>query len=85
MNVINHPCNTEENEIETINRLLNNMIDAVLLLRQQHLARLNRECVRRYRQRMLKENKAEYMRKARQQKRENRRMHRLNLKTPEFK
>jgi hypothetical protein len=80
MNAINYRCNAEEDEMETINTLLNDMIDEVLLLRQQHLAKLNRERVRRYRERMLRENKAEYMRKVREQKRQNRRMHRLNSK-----
>ncbi len=50
----------------------NNMITKVLLMRQQHLAKLNRERVRRCRERKRQRNKNEYMRKVREQKRKNR-------------
>ena len=56
----NNTSNNEEEETELIVRsLLTDMITKVLLMRQQYLAKLNRERVRRYRERKRQKNKNE--------------------------
>ena len=79
MDNVNNTSNNEEEETElVITSLLTDMITKVLLMRQQHLAKLNRECVRRCLERKRQENKDEYMRKVREQKRKNREARRSN-------
>jgi hypothetical protein len=52
MNNENNSSNHKEKEIKLIKTsLLIDIIMKVLLMRQQHLAKLNRECVRRCRER----------------------------------
>jgi hypothetical protein len=48
------------------------------MMRKEHLAKLNRECVRRYRQRKREADTSEYMRRAREQKQQYRQVRRLN-------
>jgi hypothetical protein len=60
MNNVNNSSNNEEEE-ETklrIDSLLTDMIIKVLLMRQQHLAKLNRERVRRCREQKRKKRQA---------------------------
>ena len=81
MNNVNNSCSNEEGEEETkviISSLLNDMIAKVLSMRQQHLAKLNRERVRRCRERNRQRNINEYMRQVREQKRKNRQARRSN-------
>ncbi len=78
MNNINNSCNNGEETELIISSLLTDVITKVLLMRQQHLARLNREPVRRYRERKRQRNTNEYMRKVREQKRKNRQVRRSN-------
>ncbi|CAF3120102.1 unnamed protein product [Rotaria sp. Silwood2] len=70
---MNHTTNISDLEQQTpeiiIVSLLNDMIDQVLLIRKQHLARLNREYVRSYRERKRQTNKSKYMLQVREQKR----------------
>jgi hypothetical protein len=63
MNNINNSYNNEEKTILIISSLLTDMITQVLLIRQQHLVKLNRERVRRCRKRKQQGNRNEYMRK----------------------
>jgi len=59
----------ETNKLEfIINSLLSEMINKVIAMRKQHLAKLNRECVRRYRQRKRDQDINEYKRQVREQK-----------------
>jgi hypothetical protein len=51
MNNINNSCNNQEKTKLIISSLLTDMITKVLLIRQQHLAKLNRVRVRRCRER----------------------------------
>jgi hypothetical protein len=52
MNDINYTSANEEEEMEVIiTFLLTDMIDQVLLIRKEHLAKLDRERVRRHRKR----------------------------------
>ncbi len=52
MNNVNNSCNNEEEETKLIiSSLLNDMIMKVLLMCQQYLEKLNKECVRRCRER----------------------------------
>ncbi len=65
---VNNSCNNEEEE-ETkliISSLLTDMIMKVLLMRQQHLEKLYRECVHRYQERKWQRNTIEHMRKVRE-------------------
>ena len=78
MNNINNSCNNGEETELIISSLLTDMITEVLLMRQQHLAKLNRERVRRCRERKRQRNTNEYMRKVREQKRKNRQARRSN-------
>jgi hypothetical protein len=78
MNNINNSCNNGEETELIISSLLTGMITKVLLMRQQHLAKLNRESVRRCRERKRQRNRNEYMRKVREQKRKNRQARRSN-------
>ncbi|CAF2872637.1 unnamed protein product [Rotaria sp. Silwood2] len=70
---MNHTINISDIEQQTpeiiIVPLLNDMIDQVLLMRKHHLARLNREYVRRYRERKRQTDKSKYMLQVREQKR----------------
>jgi len=69
MNDINYSSSNEEEKTEVIITLLfSRMIDEVLLICKEHLAKLNRERVHRYRKRK-REDTSEYMRRAREQKR----------------
>jgi hypothetical protein len=64
MNNENNSSNHKEEETKLIiTCLLTDIIMKVLLMRQQHLAKLNRECVRRYREWKQQRNAIEYMRK----------------------
>ncbi|CAF3233747.1 unnamed protein product [Rotaria sp. Silwood2] len=62
---MNHTINISDIEQQTpeiiIVPLLNDMIDQVLLMRKHHLARLNREYVRRYRERKRQTDNSKYM------------------------
>ena len=78
MNNINNSCNNGEETELIISSLLTDMTTKVLLMRQQHLAKLNRERVRRCRERKRQRNTNEYMRKVREQKRKNRQARRSN-------
>ena len=78
MNNINNSCNNGEETELIISSLLTDMITKVLLMRQQHLAKLNRERVRRCRERKRQANRNEYMCKVREQKRKNRQARRSN-------
>ena len=78
MNNINNTCNNGEETELIISSLLTDMITKVLLMRQQHLAKLNRERVRPCRERKRQRNRNEYMRKVREQKRKNRQARRSN-------
>jgi hypothetical protein len=79
MNDINYSFNCEEEKIEVIiSLLLNDAINKVLLMRKEHLAKLNRERVRRYRQRKREIDTSEYMRRVREQKQQYRQVRRLN-------
>jgi len=81
MNDINYNFNSEEEKIEVIiSSLLNNMINNVLLMRKEHLIKLNREDVRRYRQRKREARTSEYVRRVREQKQyqEARRLNHVN-------
>lgn len=78
MNNINNSCNNGEETELIISSLLTDMITKVLLMRQQHLAKLNRERVRRCRERKRQRNRNEYMHKVREQKRKNRQSRRSN-------
>ena len=78
MNNINNTCNNGEETELIISSLLTDMITKVLLVRQQHLAKLNRERVRRCRERKRQRNTNEYMRKVRERKRKNRQARRSN-------
>ena len=78
MNNINNSCNNGEETELIISSLLTDMITKVLLVRQQHLAKLNRERVRRCREQKRQRNTNEYMRKVREQKRKNRQARRSN-------
>ncbi|CAF3846914.1 unnamed protein product [Rotaria sp. Silwood1] len=70
MNHINNISDIEQQTPEImIVSLLNDMIDHVLLMRKHHLARLNREYVRRYRERKRQTDKSKYMLQMREQKR----------------
>ncbi len=52
MNNVNNSCNNEEKETKLIiSSLLTDMIMKFLLMCQQHLEKLNRQCVRRCRER----------------------------------
>jgi hypothetical protein len=51
MNNVNNSWNNEEEAKLIISSLLTDMIMQVLLMRQQHLEKPNRECVRRCRER----------------------------------
>jgi hypothetical protein len=58
------------------------MINKVLLMRKEHLAKLNRERVHRYRQRKREADTSEYMRRVQEQKQqylEARRLNHVNL------
>ena len=69
----NNTSNNAEEETELIVRsLLTDMITKVLLMRQQHLAKLNRERVRQCRERKRQRNRNEYMRQVREKKHKNR-------------
>jgi len=84
MNNVNNSCNNEEEETKLIiSSLLNDMIMKVLLMRQQYLEKLNRECVRRCRERKWQGNTNEYMRKVQEQKRKNRQVRRSNHRNNE--
>lgn len=62
MNNINYSSNNKEGKIELIvTSLLNHMINEVLLMREEHLARLNRERGRRCRERKREADPNEYM------------------------
>ena len=50
MSNVNHSCYNEEETKHIISSLLTDIITTVLLMRQQHLAKLNRERVRRCRE-----------------------------------
>jgi hypothetical protein len=78
MNNINNSCNNGEETELIISSLLTDMITKVLLMRQQHLAKLNRERVRRCRERKRQRSTNEYIRKVREQKRKNRQARRSN-------
>ncbi len=78
MNNINNSCNNGEETELIISSLLTDMITKVLLMHQQHLAKLNRERVRRCWERKRQRNRNEYMRKVREQKRKNRQARRSN-------
>jgi hypothetical protein len=68
-NVNNSSNNLEEEETKLrIDSLLTDMIIKVLLMCHQHLAKLNRERVRRCRERKRQRNTDEYMPKVREQK-----------------
>ncbi len=54
------------------------MVNKVLLMREGHLAKINRERVRRYGERKREANSSEYMRKVRKQKRRYREARQLN-------
>ena len=54
--------NVEEGTELIVRSLLTDMITKVLLMRQQHLAKLNRERVRKCRKRKRQRNRNEYMR-----------------------
>ncbi len=76
---VNNSCNNEEEEIKIIiNSLLTDIIMKVLLMCQEHLAKLNRARVRRCRERKRQRHTNEYMRQVREQKRKNRRARRSN-------
>ncbi len=77
-NNINNSCNNGEETELIISSLLTDMITKVLLMRQQHLAKLNRERLHQYRERKRQRNTNEYMRKVREQKRKNRQARRSN-------
>ncbi len=69
MNNGNSNSVNEEETIEDIIRiLLNDMIEKGLLIRKTHFATVNRERVRRHRNRKRQENISEYLRKVRKQK-----------------
>jgi hypothetical protein len=81
MNDIKYSFNSEEEKIEVIiSSLLNDMINNVLLMRKEHLTKLNREDVRRYRQRKREADTSEYVRRIREQKQyqEARRLNHVN-------
>ena len=69
MNNENNTSNNAEEGIELIVRsLLTDMITRILLMRQQHLAKLNRERVRKCRERKRQRNRNEYVRQVREKK-----------------
>jgi len=73
MNNVNDSCNHEEEKTEPIiSSLLVDIIMKVLSMRQQHFEKLNREYVRRCRERKWQGNTNEYMRKIREQKQKDR-------------
>ena len=79
MDNVNNISNNEEEETKLIiTSLLTDMITKVLLMRQEHLAKLNRERVRRCQERKRQGNTNEYIRKVREQKRKNRQARRSN-------
>jgi hypothetical protein len=79
MNNVNNSCNNEEEETKLIIiSLLADMILKVLLMRQQHRLKLNRERVPRCRKGKRQVNTKEYMGKVREQKRKNRQACRSN-------
>ncbi|CAF3890330.1 unnamed protein product, partial [Rotaria sp. Silwood1] len=64
MDNVNNSCNTEEEEAKHITSLLlTDMMMKAFLMRQQHLAKLNRERVRQCRERKQQGNINEYVRK----------------------
>ncbi|CAF1286480.1 unnamed protein product [Rotaria sp. Silwood1] len=70
--------NTEQDELElSIGSLLNHLVNQVVLMRKQRLAKLNKKRVRRYRKRKREANQSEYMRRIREQRRKNRQAHQL--------
>ncbi|CAF3397189.1 unnamed protein product [Rotaria socialis] len=75
----NNSTHEEEKIEEIISALLTDMIDQVMLMRKEHLKKLNIERVRRYRQRKQHANKSEYMRKVREQKRKHREAYRQKM------
>ena len=60
--------NVEEGTELIVRSLLTDMITKVLLMRQQHLAKLNRERIRQFRERNRQRNRNEYMRQVREKK-----------------
>jgi hypothetical protein len=68
MNNINNSCNNEEETKLIFSSLLTNRTTKVLLMRQQHLANLNRERVGRYSERKRQGNTNGYVRKVREKK-----------------
>src|SRR5579862_5021112 len=60
--------NVEEGTELIVRSLLTDMIMKVLLMRQQHLAKLNRERIRQFRERNRQRNRNEYMRQVREKK-----------------
>ncbi len=79
MNNVNNSWNNDEEGTKLIiSSLLTDIIMKVLLVRQQHLEKLNREHVRRCRERKWQGNKNKYMRKVPEQKRKNPQAHRSN-------
>ncbi|CAF1420092.1 unnamed protein product [Rotaria sordida] len=79
MNDTNNIIDIEQQTPEIIFvSLLNDMIDQVLLMRKQHLARLNRERVHRYRERRRQADKSAYMLQVREQKQRYRASRRSN-------
>ena len=61
MNNINNNCNNEEETKLIVRSLLMDMLTKVLLMHQLHPAKLNREHVRRCRERKRQGNINEYM------------------------
>ena len=79
MNGINYSTNNKEEKIENIvTSLLNHMINKILSMCKEHLAKPNRERVRRCRQRKQEAHTSEYMHRIQQQKRQYREVRRLN-------
>jgi hypothetical protein len=69
MNNLNNSCNNEEEETKLIiSLLLTDMITEVLLMREQNLAKLNRERILRCRERKRQRNPNEYTCKVRKKK-----------------
>ena len=77
----NNTSNNAEEGTELIVRpLLTDMIKKVLVMSQQHLAKLNRERIRQFRERKRQRNRNEYMHQVREKKQKNRQARRSSFK-----
>lgn len=78
MNDKNNNYDSKNEDTESIiASMLNDMVNQVLILRKQHLRKLNKERVRRCRQRKRAANETQYTIQIREQKRRYRQLHRL--------